>query len=130
MLCCLSSSVYAYDSKQRECLAKNAYHEARGQGEKGMLGTIHVVLNRVKDSRFPDTPCKVITQPSQFSWVGKGKVIKEPDSYAKAKQLVNDVLDGKHKDVTRGAVYFNALHRKPTRKVVCTVRIKDHSFYK
>ena len=48
----------SYDSAQIQCIAQNAYHEARGEGEKGMLGTIFVVLNRTKDSRFPATPCK------------------------------------------------------------------------
>ena len=32
----------SYDSTQMNCLAQNAYHEARGEGEKGMLGTIFV----------------------------------------------------------------------------------------
>ena len=103
--------------------------EARGEGEKGMLGTIFVVLNRAKDSRFPSTPCKVIAQPNQFSWYGKGKTIKEPEMYDKAKQLVHEVLDGKHKDVTCGAIYFNAHHKSPKNSKF-TVRIGNHSFYK
>lgn len=38
---------------QLECLALNAYHEARGEGERGMIAVTNVVLNRVKDNRFP-----------------------------------------------------------------------------
>ena len=110
-------------------MAKNAYMEARGENEKGMLATIFVVLNRTKDSRFPATPCKVISQPSQFSWYGKGKTIKEPDQYERAKILVQEVLDGKHKDLTHGAVYFNSNHIQP-RGTICTTRIGGHSFYK
>ena len=131
----LSSSITAtlqargYDSTQISCMAKNAYMEARGEGEKGMLATIFVVLNRTKDSRFPSTPCKVIAQPNQFSWYGKGKTIKEPEMYDKAKQLVHDVLEGKHKDTSRGALYFNAHHKAP-KGTVCTIRIGNHSFYK
>ena len=103
--------------------------EARGEGEKGMLATIFVVLNRTKDRRFPSTPCKVIAQPSQFSWYGKGKTIKEPEMYDKAEQLVHEVLDGKHKDFTRGSIYFNAHHKAP-KGTMCTIRIGGHSFYK
>lgn len=119
----------SYDSTQINCIAKNAYHEARGEGEKGMLGTIFVVLNRTKDSRFPSTPCKVIAQKNQFVWYGKGKSIKEPKEYDKAKQLVYEVLDGKHKDVTCGAIYFNAHHKSPKNSKF-TVRIGNHSFFK
>lgn len=45
-----------------KCLTNLAYYEARGESTKGMIATIYVVLNRVKDSRFPNTPCKVIAQ--------------------------------------------------------------------
>ena len=114
---------------QIECLSINAYHEARSEGEKGMLATIFVVLNRTKDSRFPSTPCKVVAQKNQFAWYGKGKTIKEPKEYDKAKQLVHEVLDGKHKDVTCGATYFNAHHKSPKNSNF-TVRIGGHSFYK
>ena len=123
------SQTQTLSKEQIECLVLNSYHESRGDGEKGMLATIFVVLNRVKDSRFPSTPCKVIAQPNQFVWWGKGKTIKEPKEYDKAKQLVHEVLGGKHKDVTCGAIYFNAHHRAP-KNTKLTVRIGGHSFYK
>lgn len=119
----------SYDSTQINCIARNAYHEARGEGEKGMLGTIFVVLNRTKDGRFPSTPCKVIAQPNQFVWYGKGKTVKEPELYDKAKQLVHEVLDGKHKDFTKGSIYFNAHHKAP-KGTMCAARINNHSFYR
>ena len=71
------SQTQTLSKEQIECLVLNSYHESRGDGEKGMLATIFVVLNRTKDSRFPSTPCKVIAQPNQFEWYGKGKTIKE-----------------------------------------------------
>ena len=123
------SQVQKLSKAQIECLSINAYMEARSEGEKGMLGTIFVVLNRTKDNRFPSTPCKVIAQPNQFVWYGKGKTIKEPEMYDKAKQLVHEVLGGKHKDVTCGAIYFNAHHKSPKNSKF-TVRIGNHSFFK
>ena len=124
-----STNAGKFNEQEIKCLSLNAYHEARSEGDKGMLGTIFVVLNRTKDSRFPSTPCKVIAQPNQFEWYGKGKTIKEPEMYDKAKQLVYDVIGGKHKDFTRGSIYFNAHHKQP-KGTVCTVRIGGHSFYK
>ena len=124
-----SSQAQKLSKAQIECLSINAYMEARSEGEKGMLATIFVVLNRTKDSRFPSTPCKVIAQPNQFVWYGKGKTIKEPEMYDKAKQLVYEVLDGKHKDFTKGSIFFNAHHKAP-KGTVCTIRIGNHSFFK
>ena len=44
----------------KECLAVNMYHEARDQGTAGRLAVSAVVLNRVRDSRFPNTVCEVV----------------------------------------------------------------------
>lgn len=114
------------------CLTRNAYFEARNQGEKGILATVFVVLNRTKDSRFPSTPCKVISQPSQFSWYGKGKVVKDHKTYKEVEVLVKEVVDGKHKDITRGSTHFHTTKVKPSwcNKMTKTVKIKDHIFYK
>ena len=126
------SQTQTLSKEQIECLATNTYMESRGEGEKGMLATIFVVLNRTKDSRFPSTPCKVIAQPNQFVWYGKGKTIKEPEMYDKAKQLVYEVLEGKHKDFTKGALYF--VHVKTNtnwlKKSTHTCTIGNHKFFK
>lgn len=119
----------SYDSTQINCMAKNAYHEARSEGKQGMLAVINVTLNRVKDVRFPKTICGVVYQPSQYSWVKHKPKIKEPEQYSLAKQLAQEVLDGKHSDNTHRALYFNSLHIKP-KGTICTVRIKGHSFYR
>ena len=127
-----STNAGKFNEQEIKCLSLNAYHEARSEGEKGMLATIFVVLNRTKDSRFPSTPCKVISQPNQFEWWGKGKTIKEPEMYDKAKQLVYEVLEGKHKDFTRGALYF--VHVKTNtnwlKKSTHTCTIGNHKFFK
>ena len=114
------------------CLTRNAYFEARNQGEKGILATVFVVLNRTKDSRFPSTPCKVIHQPMQFSWIGKGKVVKDHKTYKEVEVLVKEVLDGKHKDITRCSTHFHTTKVKPSwrNNLTKTVNIGDHVFYK
>ena len=114
------------------CLTKNAYHEAGNQGEKGILATVFVVLNRTKDSRFPSSACRVIAQPSQFSWYGKGKVVKDHKTYKEIEVLVREVVSGKHRDVTRGSLFFHSTKVKPSwcSKVTKTVKIGDHVFYK
>lgn len=50
------------------CLAKNAFYEARNQGDIGMAAVIDVTLNRVESSRYPNSVCGVVFQKYQFSW--------------------------------------------------------------
>ena len=56
-----------YESRQIHCLAKMSYGEARDESDKGIAATVFVALNRTKDGRFPDTPCKVVQQKGQLS---------------------------------------------------------------
>jgi spore germination cell wall hydrolase CwlJ-like protein len=52
-----------------ECLALNMYHEARSQGTAGLFAVSAVVLNRVNDTRFPNSVCEVVEQgPDRESW--------------------------------------------------------------
>lgn len=45
----------AHDAKEIECIAKNAYFEARGDGLKGMTAVAQVTKNRVNYGKFPST---------------------------------------------------------------------------
>ena len=55
---------------QLTCLALAAYMEARQhyRTPDAMAAVVEVVLNRVDDPRWPDTPCGVIAEPGQFPW--------------------------------------------------------------
>ena len=58
--------------KEVECLAKIMYYVARNQGTAGKLAVTNVVLNRLKDKRFPNTICGVVKQgPTRESWKTK-----------------------------------------------------------
>jgi spore germination cell wall hydrolase CwlJ-like protein len=50
------------------CLAMNVYHEARNQSFIGQVAVAQVVMNRVKDNRFPNDVCEVVTQGQTYSW--------------------------------------------------------------
>ena len=70
--------VYGLHKKQAECLAQNMYHEAKNQGFAGQLAVALVVINRVKDHRFPNTICEVVHQgPVKESWKTKGKNVPD-----------------------------------------------------
>ena len=59
----------AVGKKELECMALNIYREANNQSLAGMIAVARVVMNRVKDRRYPDNPCDVIYEgPVQESW--------------------------------------------------------------
>jgi len=140
--------------KSVECLALNMYHEARGQGTAGELAVTAVVLNRVNDSRFPNTICEVVqqgpTRPSwrdpkisfpikhkcQFSWYCDGKSDNPYDkkTYNKMYELADAVLSNEipFLDITDGATHYHADYVNPAwaKTKTKTVEIQDHIFYR
>lgn len=97
-----SSSSSNYSSNDRYLLAKVIYAEARGESYTGQVAIGAVVLNRVEDSRFPNTIAGVIYQPWAFTAVNDGQINLEPN--ATAYQAADDALNGW--DPTYGCVYY------------------------
>jgi spore germination cell wall hydrolase CwlJ-like protein len=61
-------------------MASNIYFESRAEGEQGKQAVAHVVQNRIKDPRFPKTPCAVIQEGRHVeSWKTKGDVTVAPE---------------------------------------------------
>ena len=117
------------DNEHVKCLALNMYHEARDQGTAGKLAVSAVVINRVSDSRFPNTICEVIKQgptrkswrdPSvsypiknrcQFSWYcdGISDEVKDEKTYQKILDFARLIMhnDIQFVDITDGATHYN-----------------------
>lgn len=95
-----------FDLKEIDCLTRNIYHEARGEGVRGMNAVAHVTLNRVASKAFPDTICGVVHQSKQFSWVPKKPAVSDPVAYENALSVALAALDGLSPDPTYGATYF------------------------
>ncbi|AZZ35990.1 hypothetical protein CIK05_04020 [Bdellovibrio sp. qaytius] len=51
-----------------DCLVCNCYHETRGESQEGKIAVAKTVLSRTESKSFPNTVCKVVYQPWQFSW--------------------------------------------------------------
>lgn len=56
----------------RFLLSLCVWREARGESSRGKELIVHVVLNRLQDSRWPNTIRDVILQPKQFSAFNAG----------------------------------------------------------
>ena len=48
------------ESEEAHCLALNVYYETRSDNLAGMYAVSDVVLNRVRDTRYPNTICEVV----------------------------------------------------------------------
>ena len=83
-------------------LSKLVAAEARGESYEGQVAVAAVVLNRVQDSRFPDSIEGVIYQKNAFSVVRNGYIKAERTE--ESDKAVKDALYGN--DPTNNAIYF------------------------
>lgn len=83
-------------------LSKLVYGEARGEPYKGMVAVAATVLNRVSDSRFPNTIAGVIYQSGAYTCVSDGQINLSPNS--QAKKAAQDAINGW--DPTSGCIYY------------------------
>ena len=72
----------AYNAEDLKWLSHIIHAEAGNQDMVGQICVGNVVLNRVRDSRFPDTVQEVIFSPNQFCPVRSGSIWSEPDEEA------------------------------------------------
>ena len=132
------------------CLALNVYHEAKNQSFIGQVAVAQVVMNRVKDKRYPNNVCDVVKQgltykwntsipiknKCQFSWYcdGKSDEVKDEKSYQKILDFARLIMHNgiKFVDITDGATHYHADYVKPdwAKTKTRTTEIGDHIFYR
>ena len=90
------------NSNDVNLLSRLIYGEARGEPYTGQVAVGAVVLNRVKNSSFPNTIAGVIYQSGAFDVVSDGQINLTPNDTAK--KAAQDALNGW--DPTYGAIYY------------------------
>ena len=125
------------------CMALNIYYESRSDNLAGQYAVADVVLNRVQDSRYPNTICEVVKQgpvreswktkqdpdlseseriynpirhKCQFSWYcdGKSDDPKSETGWAQAQYVAGAIMySGKFRGMTEGATHYHATYVKP-----------------
>jgi len=127
--------------REHVCLAKAIYFEARSESRAGQMAVAKVVLNRVRDPRFPNSICGVVYQNAeyrnacQFSFACDGR----PDyptnrrQWRVARQIAAKALKGQIRmKALDGVAYYHADYVRPRwasamRRVV---KIGRHIFYR
>lgn len=87
-----------------QLLARAINGEARGEPYEGQVAVGAVILNRVSDSRFPNTIAGVIYQSGAFTAVADGQINVPIDPSSSVVKAAQDALNGW--DPTDGAVYY------------------------
>ncbi|MDA5194493.1 cell wall hydrolase [Govanella unica] len=126
-------------ASQYRCLAQAVYFEARGETKAGQQAVAHVVLNRLRDGRYPSTICGVVyqnkNQPNrcQFSFACDGRSDKPNDKWAwrQSLKVALEALTGASKDATRASTHFHARSVEPEWAMTLkqTVKVGQHVFY-
>lgn len=114
--------------EEARMLMKIAMAEAEGDGIEGQAMVMAVVLNRVKDDRFPDSIEEVIFQEGQFSPITDGRYNKvEPD--LNSHLALAEIEKGNYDDVE--ALYFeNAGSCWQSKNCEYLGTVGHHKFYK
>ncbi|NLK07966.1 MAG: hypothetical protein GX316_04610 [Firmicutes bacterium] len=99
-----TGNVYASSVSEGDIwlLAQVIHAEGRGESLQGQIAIGAVLLNRVRDSRFPNSLAGVVYEPGAFCTVADGQIYLTPD--ARALEAARQAANGY--DPTGGALYF------------------------
>jgi len=114
--------------KQEHCMALNIYYETRGSSLADSFAVADVVLNRVEDTRYPDTVCDVVYQgvkhadgrmkrnACQFSWYCDGKADnpQNQEIWKRAQSIAWAILKwDQFRGISEGATHYHAHYVNP-----------------
>lgn len=127
--------------KELWCLATAVYFEARGESYRGQVAVAQVVLNRVKDYRYPNTICGVVFQNQsrrnscQFSFACDGipETINDRQSWAQAEDIAKRFTNGElYLTEVANATHYHATYVRPAwaPRMNKLTQIGLHVFYK
>ena len=98
-----AAAVVAYSDEDYQVLLRIVQAEAGICDDKGKILVANVIINRVKNSEFPNTIKSVVYEKSQFSPVSNGSI-----NTVKVTRQTIDCVDRalQGEDYSQGALYF------------------------
>ena len=136
-----TGNVMEVSEKELWCLATAVYFEARGETYRGQVAVAQVVVNRVKDHRYPKTICGVVFQNQsqrnscQFSFACDGipEYINDAKSWAQAEDIAKRFTSGElYLTEVANATHYHATYVRPAwaPRMEKVTQIGLHVFYK
>lgn len=125
----LADAGMVYDGDTLYWLSRIICAESGNQPLEGKIAVGNVVMNRVKDPKFPNNIYDVLFQKNQFSPAASGSIYREPNEESVVAAML--VMDGAQ--VTPNALFFNAAgatRSYAARNRTYVTTIGDHAFYK
>jgi len=129
-------------TQELNCLAKNVYHEARGEPTDGQYAVAEVTMNRVASKHYPNTVCEVVFQEnfdvirkrnvSAFSWTELDKSAPiDRDIWKRAWKIAVEVYDEEAEPRVDGALFYHSRNIRPrwSRRKRRIAKIGSHIFY-
>jgi N-acetylmuramoyl-L-alanine amidase len=114
-----------------ECLARNVYHEARGESIAGQIAVAQVTVNRVQSGEFQSSICRAVYAERQFSWTLKPSTVKDRKAWEASVAIATAVLTNSISLPDFKALYYHTKQIRPcwSRNKQVVARIGNHVFY-
>jgi spore germination cell wall hydrolase CwlJ-like protein len=125
----------AAQAKEEYCLAKNIYHEAGVESEKGKIAVGQVTLNRVSTGRWGDTVCDVVYAYKQFSWTLEPRKVEEQPSgplWEASLAAAHKVFAGKRVKAVGSSLFYHTDYIKTPKwadRNALMAQVGQHLFY-
>lgn len=119
------------------CMAVAIFFEARAEPVAGMEAVANVIINRVEDSRYPDTVCDVVWERKQFSFTHDG-LTDDPEAHTghqdrlawvTSQEVAKEALQGNLMGIT--STHYHATNVLPfwAKHYSKDGRVGNHVFY-
>lgn len=114
------------------CIAIGVYYESRSESLEGQLAVAHVIINRAQSGRFASTPCGVLTQRGQFSFVRGGVLPTPPNTqqWRTSVAIARIASAEQWRNPAPGAMFFHASRVSPGWNRPRIARLGNHIFYR
>ncbi len=126
--------------KSFKCLAQAIYFEARSEPFEGQVAVAYVIMNRVKDRRYPNNICAVVFQNEQrrhkcqfsFACDGLSDNPYEMAAWNVARRVAGGALKNAQSDVTARSTHYHADYVNPrwAKYLQPTIHVGSHLFYR
>lgn len=131
-----------YKASERNCLVTALYHEARGEGTKGIEAVASVIYNRKHHPYYPSSYCGIVNQYKQFSYTLLNKPFGEAleasvpayegKVYAEILAISDRMVNNRFKPSLAPNVLWYAerkVHNHWTKRKQVVAEIGKHKFY-